>query len=185
MATMRKHEPLVPVGRGHTFRRAVGVPPARTKPRAWGKVATTDRHGTLSRASGPGPYLRPGLYRRPGRDRGQAAVEFAGWVALLITAALAAVQLGIIAYAAQQAGTAARAAARVASQGGDGEAAGRAAMSGWLADGAVVSAPAGAGVEDVTATVTVSVPTVLPLLGIDPVRRTTTMPVTAAEGGNP
>ncbi|WP_175408387.1 TadE/TadG family type IV pilus assembly protein [Streptomyces sp. TRM64462] len=122
---------------------------------------------------------------QPGRDRGQAAVEFAGWLAVLILAALAAVQLGIVAYAAQQAGTAARAAARVASQGGDGAAAGSAAMSGWLADGATVTAPAGAGAEDVTATVTVNVPTVLPLLSFDPVTRTTTMPVTSSEGGTP
>ncbi|MCQ0023926.1 pilus assembly protein [Streptomyces somaliensis DSM 40738] len=128
---------------------------------------------------------RPGAPRNRGErpDRGQAAIEFAGWIAVLLTAALAAVQLGIVAYAAQQAGTAARAAARVASQGGDGEAAGRGAMSGWLAGGAAVSAPAGA--EDVTATVTVRVPTVLPLLGFDPVTRTATMPVTTSEGGTP
>ncbi|MEU3445997.1 TadE/TadG family type IV pilus assembly protein [Streptomyces thermolilacinus] len=116
-----------------------------------------------------------------GRDRGQAAIEFAGWIGFLLIAALAAIQLGIVAYAAQQAGTAARAAARVASQGGDGEAAGRGAMSGWLADGASISAPPGD--EDVTATVTVSIPTVLPLLAFDPVTRTTTMPVTTSEGG--
>ncbi|GAA4903001.1 TadE/TadG family type IV pilus assembly protein [Streptomyces coeruleoprunus] len=116
-------------------------------------------------------------------DRGQAAVEFAGWVGVLLVAALAAVQLGIVAYAVQQAGTASRAAARVASQGGDGASAGRAAMSGWLASGAAVSAPAGE--EEVTATVTVRIPSVLPLLGFDPVTRTTTMPVTTSEGGTP
>ncbi|OEJ97959.1 septum formation initiator [Streptomyces thermolilacinus SPC6] len=108
-------------------------------------------------------------------------MEFAGWIGFLLIAALAAIQLGIVAYAAQQAGTAARAAARVASQGGDGEAAGHGAMSGWLADGASISAPPGG--EDVTATVTVSIPTVLPLLSFDPVTRTTTMPVTTSEGG--
>ncbi|MFJ6997447.1 TadE/TadG family type IV pilus assembly protein, partial [Streptomyces sp. NPDC003090] len=132
-----------------------------------------------------GPGLRAGGPRRDGagagRDRGQAAIEFAGWIGFLLIAALAAIQLGIVAYAAQQAGTAARAAARVASQGGDGEAAGLGAMSGWLADGATVSAPPGD--EEVIATVTVSVPTVLPLLSFDPVTRTTTMPVTTSEGG--
>ncbi|MFJ8693793.1 TadE/TadG family type IV pilus assembly protein [Streptomyces roseolilacinus] len=127
----------------------------------------------------------PAPHRGAHPDRGQAAIEFAGWIAVLLIAALAAVQLGIVAYAAQQAGTAARAAARVASQGGDGHAAGLGAMSGWLADGATVSVPSGAGAEDVTATVTVTVPTVLPLLGFDPVTRTTTMPVTTSEGGTP
>ncbi|URM89837.1 pilus assembly protein [Streptomyces sp. MRC013] len=128
---------------------------------------------------------RPGAPRNRGErpDRGQAAIEFAGWIGVLLVAALAAVQLGIVAYAAQQAGTAARAAARVASQGGNGEAAGYGAMSGWLADGATVSAPPHG--EDVTATVTVPVPTVLPLLSFDPVTRTTTMPVTTSEGGTP
>ncbi|MDT9684718.1 TadE/TadG family type IV pilus assembly protein [Streptomyces sp. TRM76323] len=122
-------------------------------------------------------------HRRGRSDRGQAAIEFAGWIGILLIAALAAVQLGIVAYAAQQAGTAARAAARVASQGGDGAAAGRGAMSAWLADGAEVSAPSGA--EEVTATVTVDIPAVLPLLRFDPVTRTTTMPVTTSEGGTP
>ncbi|MFV2121196.1 pilus assembly protein, partial [Streptomyces sp. Act-28] len=64
-------------------------------------------------------------------------------------------------------------------------AAGLGAMSPWLADGAEVDVPGGAGAEDVTATVTVSVPTVLPLLSFDPVTRTTTMPVTTSEGGTP
>ncbi|MFD3355093.1 TadE/TadG family type IV pilus assembly protein [Streptomyces fradiae] len=129
------------------------------------------------------PHPQPGPRPRPRPDRGQAAIEFVGWIGFLLIAALAAIQLGIVAYAAQQAGTASRAAARVASQGGDGASAGRAAMSGWLADGASVSAPAGS--EDVTATVTVRIPTVLPLLGFDPVTRTTTMPVTTSEGGTP
>ncbi|MYX55476.1 septum formation initiator, partial [Streptomyces sp. SID8382] len=47
-----------------------------------------------------------------GRDRGSASIEFLGFLPILILVALAAVQLGIAAYAAQQAGTAARAAAR-------------------------------------------------------------------------
>ncbi|KUH39280.1 MULTISPECIES: TadE/TadG family type IV pilus assembly protein [Streptomyces] len=110
-------------------------------------------------------------------------MEFAGWVGILMLAALAAVQLGIVAYAVQQAGMASRAAARVASQGGDGASAGQAAMSGWLADGASVSAPSDG--EAVTASVTVSIPAVLPLLSFDPVTRTTTMPVTSSEGGTP
>ncbi|MFC8515872.1 TadE/TadG family type IV pilus assembly protein [Streptomyces sp. NPDC057257] len=59
---------------------------------------------------------RPG---RPGgrgrRDRGQVAIEYLGFIPVLLLVALAGVQLGLIAYAAQQAGTAARAGARSAS----------------------------------------------------------------------
>ncbi|MEU9979695.1 TadE/TadG family type IV pilus assembly protein [Streptomyces sp. NPDC050856] len=115
--------------------------------------------------------------RRRGRDQsGQSAVEFVGWVALLLFVALAAIQLGIVAYAAQQAGTAARAGARVASRGGDGEAAAYAAMSGWLAGQADVEAEAGG--ESAFARVSVDIPTVLPALDIGTAERTATMPVT-------
>ncbi|MFI6410292.1 TadE/TadG family type IV pilus assembly protein [Streptomyces sp. NPDC050585] len=158
------------------------------RPAAGHRHPATGRDGHTAPASHTAPAAHPRGGRGPrrdgagaGRDRGQAAIEFAGWIGFLLIAALAAIQLGIVAYAAQQAGTAARAAARVASQGGDGEAAGLGAMSGWLADGATVSAPPGD--EEVIATVTVSVPTVLPLLSFDPVTRTTTMPVTTSEGG--
>lgn len=120
-------------------------------------------------------YARRG--RRPG-DVGQSAVEFVGWVTVLLIAALAAVQLGFVAYAVQQAGTASRAAARVASQGGDGSSAGYGAMSSWLADGASVNAPpAGAG-DQVTATATVPIPSVIPLFTFPSAQRSTTMPVT-------
>ena len=54
-------------------------------------------------------------YGRKNRDRGQVALEYLGFVPLLILVALAGIQLGLIAYAAQQAGTAARAGARAAS----------------------------------------------------------------------
>ncbi|MEJ8637118.1 TadE/TadG family type IV pilus assembly protein [Streptomyces sp. MS2.AVA.5] len=114
--------------------------------------------------------------RRRRDDRGQAALEYAGVITLLLFVALAAIQLGIVAYTAQQAGTAARAAARVASHGeGGGEAAGYAAMSDWLADGAQVSAPAGGG--EVTATVTIQVPALLPVFDFGSAQRTVTMPV--------
>ncbi|WP_256103897.1 TadE/TadG family type IV pilus assembly protein [Streptomyces sp. ODS05-4] len=114
-----------------------------------------------------------------GRDDGQAALEFAGWVAVLLIAALAAVQLGIAAYAVQQAGTAARAGARVASQGGDGGAAGAAAASSWL--NPQVAVPSGAGADQVTATATVRIPSVIPLFSLPAATRTTTMPVTAPD----
>ncbi|MER7665172.1 MULTISPECIES: TadE/TadG family type IV pilus assembly protein [unclassified Streptomyces] len=114
--------------------------------------------------------------RRRRDDRGQAALEYAGVITLLLFVALAAIQLGIVAYTAQQAGTAARAAARVASHGeGGGEAAGYAAMSDWLADGAEVSAPAEGG--EVTATVTIPVPALLPVFDFGSAERSVTMPV--------
>ncbi|MFG3504397.1 TadE family protein [Streptomyces sp. NPDC047821] len=110
------------------------------------------------------------------REGGQSAVEFVGWVTVLLTAALAAVQLGFVAYAVQQAGTASRAAARVASQDptADAGAAGEAAISGWL--GAEVGV--GGGGEAVTATATVPIPSVLPLFTLPSAQRSTTMPVT-------
>ncbi|WP_149183880.1 TadE/TadG family type IV pilus assembly protein [Streptomyces sp. TRM49041] len=184
MSSAYGHDVTGPGGHG-TSSRGSGTGPYRdgTPPRASG--TRQDRDGTPPRTSGTRQEQHgtpPGL-RRGRPDQGQAAVEFAGWAAVLILAALAAVQLGIVAYAVQQAGTASRAAARVASQGGNGESAGLGAMSGWLADGATVSAPPGP--DDVTATVTVSIPAVLPLLSFDPVTRTTTMPVTTSEGGTP
>ena len=57
------------------------------------------------------------MTRRRWRDqRGQVALEFTGFLPLLLLAAVAAIQLGLAGYAAVQAGTAARAAARVAGQ---------------------------------------------------------------------
>ncbi|MFH8614072.1 TadE/TadG family type IV pilus assembly protein [Streptomyces sp. NPDC017979] len=113
-------------------------------------------------------------------DRGQAAVEYAGIVALLIFLALAAIQLGVVAYAAQQAGTAARAAARAeAAPDGGGRAvpAGRAAISGWLADGTDIDAGrCGDGDGEISATASVRIPALLPLLDFDPAVRTVTMP---------
>ncbi|WP_329301451.1 hypothetical protein OG410_26635 [Streptomyces sp. NBC_00659] len=88
---------------------------------------------------------------------------------------MAAIQLGLIGYGINQAGSGARAAARAASQQGGppaGEAAGRAAVSGWL-DPSVdpVSGP-----DLTTATVTVRVPGVIPLFGPYEVTRHATMP---------
>jgi hypothetical protein len=83
---------------------------------------------TVARATGP-----PG--RRRDGERGVTAVEFAGWLPLLVLVALVGLQLGFAGYAAQQASSAARASARVAAQheiAGQYEEAGRAAMSEWL-----------------------------------------------------
>ncbi|MGW0968995.1 TadE/TadG family type IV pilus assembly protein [Streptomyces sp. NPDC002516] len=105
-------------------------------------------------------------------DRGVSILEFVGFLPILLLVGLAAVQLGLIGYGVNQAGSAARAAARVASQGGDGGAAGRAAVSGWL-DPRVTPDK---GAETTTATVRVHVPGVIPLFGGYDVTRHATMP---------
>ena len=89
-------------------------------------------------------------------DRGQAAIEYLGFVPILILVALAAVQLGLVAYTAQQAGTAARAGARSASLDEDAQQGCRNAVSGWLADGtACASAELG---DEVRVTADVDIP---------------------------
>ncbi|MGW8730804.1 hypothetical protein ACWGNF_32775 [Streptomyces sp. NPDC055808] len=105
-----------------------------------------------------------------GRDRGQVALEYIGFVALLLLVGLAAIQLGVAAYAANQAGTGARAAARAATLDApragepapDPVAAGTAAVSGWLNPQVT---PDGGGGDGVTYTVTVKIPSVIP--GLD------------------
>ncbi|MFD1833089.1 MULTISPECIES: TadE/TadG family type IV pilus assembly protein [Streptomyces] len=120
-------------------------------------------------------HQRTGRFRRAGSDRGQAALEFVGFLPLLLLVGLAAVQLGLVAYAAQQAGTGARAAARAESiEDGDvggGEAA-RAAVSDWLDPRVGISASS----DEVTATVTVDIPSVVPGIDFGAVRRASTMP---------
>lgn len=116
------------------------------------------------------------------RDRGQVAIEFIGFLPLLLVLALGAVQLGLGAYAAQQAGTAARAAARTATlddaEVGP-EAAGRAAVSGWLADGTSIGLREAG--NEARATATVEIPSVIPGVRFGSAKRSATMPRTAAE----
>jgi Flp pilus assembly protein TadG len=113
---------------------------------------------------------------RARRDRGQAAIELLGVLPVLLLIALVGVQLGIVAYAASQASTAARAAARTASQdlpGASPQAAGEAAVSGWLR----VSVQVSGDDEDVTATARIKVPSLIPGIGgFGPVTRTARMP---------
>lgn len=112
---------------------------------------------------------------RKGRDRGQVAIEYIGFLPILLLVALAAVQLGLIAYTAQQAGTAARTGARSASLEGPHEADCKAAVSSWLAD--QTSCPASYGGEEVTVTAEITIPSVFP--GKDDfgtARKTATMP---------
>ncbi|MFD7336608.1 hypothetical protein ACFV98_11460 [Streptomyces violascens] len=116
------------------------------------------------------------------RDRGQVALEYIGFVAILLLVGLAAIQLGVAAYAVNQAGTGARAAARAASlddpRAGepkpDPVAVGTAAISGWL-DPRVT--PAGSGGDGVTYTVTIKIPSVVPgIPDFGTATRTSTMP---------
>ncbi|MFE3768416.1 TadE/TadG family type IV pilus assembly protein [Streptomyces sp. NPDC059122] len=123
----------------------------------------------------------PGRTRRRARgaDRGSASLEFLGILPVLLVVALAAVQLGLAAYAVQQAGTAARAAARTASmdradQETDPQTAGRAAISGWVADHASITV--GGSGDSVSATATVQIPSIVPGADFGSARRSATMP---------
>ncbi|MGW0615313.1 TadE/TadG family type IV pilus assembly protein [Streptomyces sp. NPDC002788] len=110
---------------------------------------------------------------RTRRDRGQVAIEYIGFLPILLLVALAAVQLGLIAYTAQQAGTAARAGARSASLAGPYEADCRAAVSSRLE---VMGCPASYGADEVTVTATVKIPSLVPGWTFDPAVKTATMP---------
>ncbi|MFF3639997.1 TadE/TadG family type IV pilus assembly protein [Streptomyces sp. NPDC002564] len=115
----------------------------------------------------------PGPRRRRWDDRGVSMLEFAGFLPILLLVGLAAIQLGLVGYAANQAGSGARAAARAASQGDPGEAAGAAAMDGDLTASVGVSR----GGATTTATVEVQVPTLLPFVDTDwSVTKEATMP---------
>ncbi|WP_435059350.1 TadE/TadG family type IV pilus assembly protein [Streptomyces sp. bgisy060] len=112
---------------------------------------------------------------RRSRDRGQAAIEYLGFLPVLLIVGLAGLQLGLAAYAAQQAGTAARAAARAAAttddeNAPDPEAAGYASVSSWIASRATITVNGG------TAVVEVDIPRVLPFVNLDPVQKTAVMP---------
>lgn len=110
------------------------------------------------------------------KDRGQASIEFIGFLPILLLLALAGVQLGLAAYTANQAGTAARAAARYASQDDTNNAAqaGRNAISGWLADDATFAEARPRG--EVSVTATLQIPSVIPGVTFGSVERKSTMP---------
>jgi hypothetical protein len=101
-------------------------------------------------------------------------LEFAGFLPILLVIGMATIQLGLIGYGINQAGSGARAAARVASQDGDGVGAGVASVSGWLDPD--VPPPVKGG-DTTTATVSVHVPSVIPLFGGGyDINRSATMP---------
>ncbi|MET7766520.1 TadE family protein [Streptomyces sp. NPDC005393] len=139
------------------------------------------------RAAGPGApgAARPDAERA--RERGSASIEFLGFLPILLLVALAAVQLGIAAYAVQQAGTAARAAARTASLDEprtSPAAAGLEAISGWLADGASISG-GGCGGGEAHATATVDIPSVIPGFDFGSAEKRATMPCDEPDGAGP
>ncbi|WP_432094229.1 TadE/TadG family type IV pilus assembly protein [Streptomyces sp. bgisy100] len=122
----------------------------------------------------------PRLRSRPrSRDRGQASVEFLGFLPVLLVVVLAAVQLGLAGYVAAQARTGARAAARTAARAepaADPVAAGHASMSDWVARRAEVVSDAG-GSDAASATVRVQIPSIIPgVESFGPVEKTATMP---------
>ncbi|MGW0827437.1 TadE family protein [Streptomyces sp. NPDC002845] len=117
--------------------------------------------------------LRGRLERLRGNDRGVSILEFAGFLPVLLLIGMAGIQLGLIGYGINQAGSAARAAARADSlEPGAGAAAGVAAASSWLNPDVDVAQ----GADTTTATVSLTVPSVIPLLDPVPVDRSATMP---------
>ncbi|MFF1274483.1 TadE/TadG family type IV pilus assembly protein [Streptomyces marokkonensis] len=122
------------------------------------------------------PYRRGRhLANRRDRDRGQAALEYLGFLPVLLVVAMAAVQLGLIAYTAQQAGTAARAGARSASLDQGAQGACTAAVSAWLADGTDCGVAQGG--DEVTVTATVDIPSIVPGWDFGPASKSATMPM--------
>ncbi|MEQ8147051.1 TadE/TadG family type IV pilus assembly protein [Streptomyces sp. OP7] len=109
------------------------------------------------------------------RDRGQVALEYLGFLPVLILVAMAGVQLGLIAYTAQQAGTAARAGARSASLDQGAQAACAAAVSSWLAGG--TSCGTSGGGDEVTVTARIDIPSIVPGWDFGTAGRSATMPV--------
>ncbi|MGV4982438.1 TadE/TadG family type IV pilus assembly protein [Streptomyces sp. NPDC001709] len=94
-------------------------------------------------------------YRRTGRDAGQVAIEYLGFIPILLIVAMAGIQIGAIAYAGEQASTAARAGARAASLRQDPQAACAQAVSGALT---VTCGTSGGDAGSVTVTAKVKIP---------------------------
>ncbi|MEV6173278.1 TadE/TadG family type IV pilus assembly protein [Streptomyces sp. NPDC051954] len=115
-------------------------------------------------------------YDGKGRDRGQVAIEYLGFIPILILVALAGVQIGLIAYVGQQAGTAARAGARAASlEQGAAQEGCQNAVSGWVAERTVCTEARGA--DEVTVTATVQIPSIVLVWDFGDANKTATMPL--------
>ncbi|MFJ9622219.1 TadE/TadG family type IV pilus assembly protein [Streptomyces sp. NPDC101181] len=104
-------------------------------------------------------------------------MEYLGFLPLLLLVALLAVQLGVATYTVNQAGTAARAGARTAASDdarGTGESAARGAVSDWVRGNGFAYREGGG--SDVTATVSLVIPSIVPGLGDWEATRSSTMP---------
>ncbi|MEE1791588.1 TadE/TadG family type IV pilus assembly protein [Streptomyces sp. BE308] len=136
-------------------------------------VTTRVKHSDGANSEGRRPVLRR-------TDRGQVAIEYLGFLPLLLLVALLAIQAGLAAYTTAQAGTAARAAARTATKDfptGSPRAAARDSMSKWLAEDGFRYRQHGS-TDEVTVTIEIKVPNVVP--GMDgkwgKAKRSSTMP---------
>ena len=109
---------------------------------------------------------------RRGRDAGQVAIEYLGFIPVLLIVGLAGFQIGAVAYAAEQASTAARAGARAASLGQSAQQACAQAVSGGL----TVRCSPGGGGDTVTVTASVDIPSIVPGWHFDPAEKHATMP---------
>ncbi|MET9729143.1 TadE/TadG family type IV pilus assembly protein [Streptomyces sp. NPDC006458] len=111
------------------------------------------------------------------------AIEYLGFLPILILVALAGVQIGLIAYAGQQAGTAARAGARSASLGESAQEGCTQAVSDWLS----VDCHSAPGGDEVTVTAVVEIPNFVPGWDFGDATKTATMPLdhTDEESGQP
>ncbi|MCX4770182.1 MULTISPECIES: TadE/TadG family type IV pilus assembly protein [Streptomyces] len=118
--------------------------------------------------------------RRTRRERGQVAIEYLGFVPLLLLVGLFAIQLGVAGYAINQAGTAARVAARTASHDRPErtpEDAGQAAISDWLRNDTDLTPSWGPG--QVTYKARIKIPSIVPGLDdgwLGTAERSSTMP---------
>lgn len=134
-----------------------------------------DGHRDLGRLQDQGQGQGQG--QGQSQDRGQVAMEYLGFLPLLLLVAMAAIQLGLAAYAASQAGTASRAGARTAASvdaRGSGQTNARDAVSDWVEEGGFRYRQRGG--QDITVTVRVKVPSVVPGLDDWWAERSTTMP---------
>ncbi|MFI8105522.1 TadE/TadG family type IV pilus assembly protein [Streptomyces sp. NPDC086023] len=115
------------------------------------------------------------MRRGNGCDRGQVLIEYAGFLPLLLLVAVAGLQIGYVAYAYEQAGTAARAAARYqALHGTNGAAAGRAAINDGLAEHSTITVDSSG--DRVRAEARLRITSIVPGLSFDDAVRTATMP---------
>ncbi|MEV7522286.1 TadE/TadG family type IV pilus assembly protein [Streptomyces sp. NPDC091371] len=113
------------------------------------------------------------MRRRIRSDRGQVALEYIGFIPILLFVALCGIQLGWVAYVHEQADTAARTAARVeARKGSGGAAAGVAAVREGIGAEVDVSKDDDA----VTAVATIPIKSIIPGLNLDPAKATAIMP---------